>query len=159
MAFFRDPELEQYLTDHRVEWEVLDEAAHRSLENEWYEGYGNALAWHCRSKSGVRAEAELLGQKTTAFFVVPFLRDSRSLPTGIGIGVPRGAAYKCLGTVLPLAGFRFEDKFVAPSDFSWCMVYTHEDYLLTTGPLFFRSEWIIPPRDTGKGMRRGKRYR
>jgi hypothetical protein len=137
---------------------VLDKAAHRSLENEWYEVFGNALDWHCRSISGVRAEAELLSQKTAVLFVVPFLRDSRSLPTSISTNVPRGAAYKCLGTVLPLAGFRFEDKFVAPPDFSWCMIYTHEDHTLTNGPLFFRREWIIPPRETGKGARRTRRY-
>ena len=88
------------------------------------------------------------------FLVVPFLHDSRSLPTGIGSGVPRGAAYKCQGKILPLAGFRFQDKFVAPPDFSWCMIYTHEDYMLTSGPLFFRREWIIQPRSTGRRRER-----
>jgi hypothetical protein len=152
-----DPEFEQYLTDHGVEWEPLDENTHWSLENEWYEVFGKAIPWGCRTKTAARAEAEFLAQGTTVFFVVPFLRDSPSLPTGIGRNVPRGVAYKCSGKVFPLAGFRFEDKFVAPPDFSWCMIYTHEDYMLTRGPFFFRREWIVPPRDTNRRKGRGER--
>ena len=159
IAFFRDPKFEEYLTDHGVEWELLDEDSHRSLENEWYDEYGNALAWQCRHKIGTRAEAELQAQEDMVFLVVSFLRDSRSLPTGIGSGVPRGAAYKCQGKILPLAGFRFQDKFVAPPDFSWCMIYTHEDYMLTRGPVFFRREWIVPPRETAKNIRTSHRRR
>jgi hypothetical protein len=153
-TFFHDPELEQYLTDHGVEWELLDENAHWSVETEWYEAFGNAIAWHCRCKSGVRAEAELLSQQATIFFVVPFVRNSRSLPTGIGTGIPRQAAYKCQGAILPLAGFRSPDKFVVPPDLSWCMIYTHEDHAMTNGPLFFRKEWIVPPRDTNRRRRK-----
>ena len=128
---------------------MLDENAHQSLENQWYEVFGNAIPWHCQSKKGVRAEAELLAQDAPVFFVVPFLRSP------IGSHDPKkGAAYKCSGEILPLAGFRFKDKFVAPPDFSWCMVYTHEDYAMIRGPLFFRREWIIPPRDTRAEERR-----
>jgi hypothetical protein len=158
-TFFRDPDFEHYLTDHGVEWELLDEDSHLSLENQWYEVFGNAIPWHCRNKCGARAEAELQAQEDTVFFVVPFLGDSRSLPTGIGSGVPRGAAYKCQGKILGLGGFRSQDKFVVPPDFSWCMIYTHEDYMLTSGPVFFRREWIVQPRETvGKKRRGGSRH-
>ena len=59
--------------------------------------------------------------------------------------------------LLRLAGFRFEDKFVVPPDFSWCMIYTHEDYMLIRGPFFFKREWIVPPQDTSRRRRRGDR--
>ena len=78
----------------------------RSLENEWHAAFGAALAWRCRGKHGPEAEAELLTQETVVFFVVPFLSNSRSLPTGIGRGHPRGPAYKCYGRLVPLEGFR-----------------------------------------------------
>jgi hypothetical protein len=141
-----------------VEWELLDESTHQSLEDQWYEVFGNAIPWNCRNKSGARGEAELQTQEDTVFFVVPFLRDSRSLPTSIGSGCPRGAAYKCFGKIPGLGGFGSQDKFVVPSDFSWCMIYTHEDYMLTSGPVFFRREWIIPPREAGKNTRKGRRH-
>jgi len=155
IAFFHDPEFEQYLTDHGVEWELLDEDPHLSLENQWYEVFGNAIPWSCRNKSGARAEAELQAQEDAVFFVVPSLRGPRSLPISIGSGRPRGASYKCMGKTLPLGGFRSQDKFVVPPDFSWCMIYTHEDYMLTSGPVFFRREWIVPPRETGGKKGRG----
>jgi hypothetical protein len=91
----------------------------------------------------VRAEAEYAGEAASRFFIVPFL-DQRGVPQSIGDRHGVFCAYVCTGTLVSLSSFAGRDFFVAPPDFAWTMIHTHEDHTLG-GPYFSRAEWLVPP--------------
>lgn len=122
------------------------------LESAWKAIYGKVLSDGLRSKHGVRAEAEFATRHADEFVIVPFLGQRR--PT---------AAYSCRGALLPLGEFCTIDFFVAPPDFEWTMIHTHEDYGFggMGGPYFIEREWIVvepaAPRRTDPRRRHQRR--
>jgi hypothetical protein len=55
-----------------------------------------------------------------------------------------GWGYSCTATTIPdLGEFCDMDFAMVASDFSWTMLYTHEDFALG-GPYFIQREWIVP---------------
>ena len=52
------------------------------------------------------------------------------------------AAYECHGPLIDLGLFCNAEFFVAPPDFTWTMVHTHENHGFG-GPYFIRVDWIL----------------
>jgi hypothetical protein len=74
--------------------------------------------------------------------IVPFLGKNGG-PYSIGKNGPRKAAYECHGdgNLPDLSAFAETDFFIVPTDFSWTMIYTHEDNFWG-GPHFVCKDWL-----------------
>jgi len=100
-----------------------------------------------RHKHDARAEEAYLRQIAPEFLIVPALGDHIG-PHGLNPRTPRAPAYACRGSgQLPsLSAFGNLDFFVLPPDFSWTMVYSHEDIAFggLSGPFYFEREWLAP---------------
>ena len=73
--------------------------------------------------------------------IVPFTSDVQGLTISVVDRRSPREAYECRGRLVPLGMFNDIEFFVCPLDYSWTMVYTHEDYEWG-GPYFMRREWI-----------------
>jgi hypothetical protein len=125
-----------------VAWQRIADAKHHLLARRWKRVYGRLVADRLRFRQGVRAEAEFAREAANRFFIVPFLNE-RGVPQAIGDRLV-SCAYECAGKLVPLGDFAGRDLFVAPPDFAWTMIHTHEDHALG-GPYFSRAEWLVPP--------------
>ncbi|HTM54925.1 MAG TPA: hypothetical protein VL175_12910 [Pirellulales bacterium] len=135
----RDDEFRDYLSQHGVRCESLDRTSRDDAENRWREIYGEAFAEQSRLRQGAKAEHAYQEQACTHYLVVPFSSDVKGLPINfVGRSLE---AYECSGTLVSLRLFHSVEFFVCPVDFSWTMVYTHEDYGCG-GPFFVRREWL-----------------
>jgi hypothetical protein len=133
--------LESFLTECGLAWSVIPWGRHVSLNSEWQRLYGDFRGW-LRYKNGSKAEFEYSFESAERFTIVPFLTDLAG-PLSIHVREPRVAAYECQGEGdLPgLGDFAGIEFFVAPEDFNWSMIHTHEDHALG-GPYFVRKEWL-----------------
>lgn len=146
--------LESYLDDAGVRRCLLDEIGRRKAEEGWREVYGQAFrhmwswahsrhraapAHQARYRTGSKAEYEYLQEICTDFLVITFSAAVPGLP--LGTPAPVGLGYQCLGPLVSLAEFADIEFFVSPPDFSWSMIYTHEDDSYG-GPYFIRAGWI-----------------
>ncbi len=141
-----DEKLEQFLTQGGLAWQLIPSQQHVSLSNEWETLYGNCFAYRNRHREGARAQFEYSQQSAETFMIVPFLGNVGG-PHSINKRAARKAAYECHGdgTLPDMSAFANTDFFIVPTDLSWTMIHTHEDYALG-GPYFVRKEWLAPPR-------------
>jgi len=125
---------------------VIPAARHTALATEWESIYGKVWKLGLRYKHQGKALDEYSRRSAEEFFIVPFLGDHAG-PTSLGrSGRQRTAGYECHGSgELPdLSGFSNLDFFVAPPDFGWTMLHTHEDYEFG-GPYFVERDLLVPP--------------
>ncbi len=108
-------------------------------EQTWRDVYGQAFIGQSRAKTGAKAADEYRRGRCTTYLVVPFTSNVKGLP--IHVLSRQLSAYECKGPLVDLIRFHMVEFFVAPLDYNWTMVYTHEDYSLG-GPYFHRREWI-----------------
>ncbi|HEV3260071.1 MAG TPA: hypothetical protein VG013_24655 [Gemmataceae bacterium] len=140
-----DERLEQYLTQYGLVWQAILPERHVSLSNEWEALYGECFSHQLRYKQGAKAQVEYSHQSAATIMIVPFLGKYGG-PHSISKHGPRKAAYECHGSGgLPdLSTFADTDFFIVPTDLSWTMIHTHEDYEWG-GPYFMRKDWLGPP--------------
>jgi hypothetical protein len=136
--------LERFLTQCGLDWSVITWEQHVRLSSEWETSYGNFHQW-LHYKQGAKAQFEYSCQAAQVFLIVPFLGDVVG-PHSIKKPGPRKSAYQCAGsgTVPDVSTFAEIDFFVAPDDWSWTMMHTHEDCGFG-GPYFIRKDWLGPP--------------
>jgi hypothetical protein len=140
------------LTQSGVEWAVLDESAELAAEDAWRALYGEAFRVHGpsrhsrrgarfgpRSRHGAKADYEYEQEPCGHFLIVPFSTEVAGLPIH-PLG-QRLSAYECRGPLIALGEFHDVELLVSPPDFSWSMIYTHEDHAWG-GPYFIRREWL-----------------
>jgi hypothetical protein len=141
VATVADEPLEQFLSHCGLVWSAIPLERHFSLSSEWESMYGNASHW-LRRKQGAKAQFEYSLQSAETFMIVPFLGNTGGIHS-VNKPEPRTAAYECRGDgPLPdLSAFAGIDFFIVPSDFSWTMIHTHEDYALS-GPYFICKDWL-----------------
>jgi hypothetical protein len=136
-----DEELPEDLDRAGVNWEVLDETSRRAVENAWREIYGRAFRGRPRLRHGTKAEHAYEQLQCDRYFIVPFAANVTGLP--ICVMKIRGLeGYECSGPLIPLGKFHMAEFFVAPTDFAWTMVHTHEDHGCG-GPYFMMREWLL----------------
>ena len=142
MKTMPDERLQNILAEHGVSWKVIPWDRHAALEKEWWSIYGNVWKLRRRHKHEDGASFEYANEFAREFLIVPFL-GRFSGPHMIGRRDIHPAAYQCQGAgKLPdLSSFRNLEFFVAPPDYAWTMVHTHEDYTLG-GPYYVRKEWL-----------------
>jgi hypothetical protein len=142
-----DLKLQQFLTQVGVAWRPLPREQHILLSNEWEGLYGHCFGHGIRYREGARAQFEYSQQCTQTFMIVPFLGKYGG-PHSINKRGARKAAYECHGdgTLPDMSAFAETDFFIVPSDLSWTMIHTHEDYALG-GPYFLRKDWLAHPNE------------
>lgn len=145
MATIPNDALEQVLTQYRLAWSIIPWERHCSLSTEWDDLFGDISHW-LRQKRGGKAQYEYSQQAARTFRIVPFL-GARAGCYSIGKKRQYMAAYECHGegNLPDLSAFAPIDFFVAPADFDWTMIYTHEDESYG-GPHFLRKDWLGAPR-------------
>lgn len=138
-------ELQEYLTQQGISWKVIPWDRHAELEKRWQAIYTNALRLGSRHKHGHRAEFEYSQQEAADFLIVPFLGPF-SGPLYMGKRYSHTTAYEChgMGKVPDLSSFRNLEFFIAPPDYAWTMIHSHEDHGCG-GPYFVRKEWVAVP--------------
>lgn len=134
-----DDELCDFLRVHGVEWTLLDESARQAAERRWRNVYANAFAGRPRLRQGARAEHAYLEQICNNYQIVPFASNVEGLP--IHVTMRLSSAFDCTGPLIPLGAFRMSEFFIAPIDFAWTMVHTHEDHGFS-GPFFVQRDWL-----------------
>jgi hypothetical protein len=135
-----DDELQCYLTQSGVQWSRLDRDAQFHAENQWRLIYGQSAIAHKRIRHGVKAEYEYSREPCVHFLIVLFTSNVDGFPlSAAGLGSFFGA-HECHGALVPLGSFCDAEFFVAPLDFEWTMIHTHEDHAIG-GPYFIRREW------------------
>jgi hypothetical protein len=122
-----------------VKWSLLDSAAAIDAEQRWRKVYSQSFERQSRARTGVKANNEYLSEDCMTYLVVPFTSGVRGLP--IRVLYQQLGAYECEGPLVDLSSFHLVELFVAPFNFEWTMVYTHEDYA-HGGPYFHRRDWI-----------------
>lgn len=133
--------LEEYLSQHGVEWVVLDRDTHWALEARWERIYGKVFSLGERHRAGVRAEAEYGAERAEQYYIVSFV-GSNACPYVSPVKGNVRVAYACTGNLVALGDFHTLEFFVAPPDFEWTMIHTHEDYGFG-GPFFCRRRWLV----------------
>jgi hypothetical protein len=131
-----DDELQEYLCQHRIEWKRLQESDCMDAETAWRRIYGHAFQKRPRVLRGVKAEHEYINQSCNEYLIVPFSANVPNLP--ISVHGRALAGYACRGPLVGLGQFCDAEFFIAPHDFSWSMIHTHEDHALG-GPFFIRA--------------------
>lgn len=91
-------------------------------------------------RHGPNANFEYEQQSCDYFLIVPFSAGVEGTP--ITPHAWRISAYECRGSILPLGKFHCAEFFIAPPEFGWTMVHTHEDHALG-GPYFLRQDWVV----------------
>ena len=97
---------------------------------------------------GGEARRVYAAERASGFYALPNLAD--------------GNGYRCEAKPFPDVGGL--DAYITPIDFSWTMVFTHEEEL-SIGPFFTRAEWSSRPtrgeerraRRNARRSRRGSR--
>jgi len=135
-----DEALRNDLDQSGVKWAVLGDSLRKEAETAWRRVYGHAFLGRPRLRHGVRAEHEYLQQRCDHYYIVPFSTGVPGLPVHVlGQAI---AAYECHGPLIDLGLFCNAEFFVAPPDFTWTMVHTHENHGFG-GPYFIRVDWIL----------------
>ena len=92
-----------------------------------------------RCGRATKADHEYRQQACAHYLIIPFTSNLKGLPMNV-----RQVGHQRLRVRRPPAvPGRFYDAefFIAPPDFEWTMVHTHEDYSVG-GPYFLRREWL-----------------
>ncbi|MGO8744910.1 MAG: hypothetical protein ACLQNE_02865 [Thermoguttaceae bacterium] len=150
-------ELEAFLGSRDISWERLDRKSWSAAIRQWSRVFGNALSQGTRYKEGNKARNALSRMDASDFFLLsvinesPHLRSSEPNPKW---------GYTCKAQMIPdLSQFCTLDFAMVASDYSWTMIYSHEDDILG-GPYFTEMDWVtIQSRDLNSGSRRGERRR
>jgi hypothetical protein len=155
-------ELETFLRTQGIVCEQLDRDGWSRVVGQWVSIFGNAFGDGRRygaARVGVKAQYALsqVGEGEFLLFPLPsklpFWRTSKRCPNW---------AYRCKASAIPaLDQFCNLDFVMAASDFSWTMVYTHEDFTLG-GPYFIEKasvEQQSGEQGTKNRKRRRRRYR
>jgi hypothetical protein len=149
----RVEELETYLKSEGVVFERLDRDSRSEIAQRWKCIFGNAFQTGKRFKEGVKAWYALTQLKTEEFYLFS-LTDGLSLRGFCGNHNTWG--YRCAAGKIPdLGPFATMEFILVAFDFSWTMVYTHEDFALC-GPFFAEMEWVVDdfiPDDDKKSKR------
>src|SRR5262245_44536973 len=135
----------EHLNAASVRHERLTDEDHRLLEREWRNVYGYVFRPRVRHRHGAKAVYEYLNEPGKRWMLVPFLSNVPGAP--MHVLAPRLSAFECEGPLLDLGEFSDIECFVAPPDFAWTFVRTHEDFALG-GPYFVRAEWITVPGES-----------
>jgi acyl-coenzyme A synthetase/AMP-(fatty) acid ligase len=133
-------ELHEYLQQSQVTFRVLTTAEHKIIEAEWRAMYGLAFHRRPRLRTGGRAEFEYSRQSCDSYLIIPFTSAVAGLPLD-HLHFTRSEAYACQGPLVPLGRYHQKEFFITPTDYSWTMVHTHEDYGWAA-PYFMLREWI-----------------
>jgi hypothetical protein len=131
-----DDALQEYLRQHGIEWTRLGVSDCTNAEAAWRQIYGHAFQKRPRLLRGVKAEHEYQNQSCNEYLLIPFSANVAGLPASVHGRTLAG--YACRGTLTPLAKFCDAEFFIAPPDFSWTMIHTHENHALD-GPFFIRA--------------------
>jgi hypothetical protein len=135
-------QLPQFLSESGVEWWALEFPMQFDIESDWRSIYSQAFEKSLRMRSGFKAEFDFSQENCNHYLIVPFTSDVPRTPMNVrGRGKRVIQGFECQGPLVPLGQFSNAEFFVAPSDFSWTMVHTHEDHEIG-GPYFIRREWI-----------------
>jgi hypothetical protein len=140
LLFEPKQDIVEFLNQAGITCRRLDRLEHRHHESAWRNVYGNAFRGRPRLRHGARAEFEYLQRACEHWLIVPFITPVPGLPVD-----PYGSeysVYECTGSIVSLASYHVQEFFVAPLDFDWTMVYTHEDYAFG-GPYFVKREWVV----------------
>jgi hypothetical protein len=137
--------LTQHLNAAGVRHERLTDEGHRLREREWRNVYGHVFRPGLLHRHGAKAVYEYLNESATRWMLVPFLSNVPGTP--MHVLAQRLGAFDCEGPLVELGEFSDIEFFVAPPDFAWTFVRTHEDFALG-GPYFVRAEWISVPGES-----------
>jgi hypothetical protein len=115
---------------------------HQQQESAWRAIYGKAFVPRLRHRHGAKAVNEFVRETPEQWLLVPFLAPVPGTPVSPSSRRQRFlSAFECCGPLLELGEFCGDEFFIAPLDFSWTFIATHEDYSLG-GPYFVRQEWL-----------------
>ncbi len=134
-----DDALQEHLSRFGIEWRFLEERAQFNTEAVWRSIFGEAFRGRPRLRRGSKAVHEYLQQPCRHYLIVPFTSNVEGTPMHVHRR-PVIGAYECRGDLVSLGEFCDAEFFVAPTDFEWTLVHTHEDYAID-GPYFIRREW------------------
>jgi hypothetical protein len=135
-----DAALIEQLAAAGVRQRRMSRGEHQQCERDWRRIYGDIFRPGLRCREGAKAVHAFLTEAPGEWLLVPFLADVRGTP--MHVGPPRLSAFACAGPLLEPAGLGDVEHFIAPPDFAWTLVRTHEDFELG-GPYFVRSEWLV----------------
>ena len=140
------PELDmsEYLTQSGIDWRLLDAASACEAEKDWRAIYGVRFTRRLcpRFKKGAKAKIAYEQADCDRLVIVPFTSNVPGTAVNTrGRGQPE-VAYECRCRPIPLGMYHNIEFFVSPHDFSWTMIYTHEDHGWPGGPYFIREEWF-----------------
>ncbi len=140
------------MTQSGVDWTVLGESAEFVAEDAWRAVYGDAFRVRAvgrhsprgagfgpRCRAGAKADYEYEQEPCSHYLIVPFSAPVAGLPVH-PLG-PRLSAHECRGPLVAMGAFHDLEFFVTPPDFTWSMIYTHEDHAWG-GPYFIRRDWL-----------------
>jgi hypothetical protein len=123
---------------------------------QWIGIYGNAFCRGMRYKEGVKAQYALSQVEGGSFLLLSM--PSKLAFWGTSERCPEWG-YTCNAPQVPDLGSFCNLDFVMPAaDFSWTMVYTHEDFTLG-GPYFAERDWLAEPGGEAKPENRRARRR
>lgn len=134
-------ELCDRLTQAGIQWTPLGLSETLEAEQAWRRIFGDAFARYPRMKEGSKADYAYSLEKCKGFLIVPFTSNVRGLTISVVHRHLPLEGYRCSGSLIPLGEFSNIEFCVCPDDYSWTMIYTHEDHDLG-GPFYTRSEWI-----------------
>lgn len=134
-----DKNFQDHLSRSHVDWTLLELPKQLEAEAMWRSIYGQTFRRRPRIKRAVKAEYEYQLQACSHFLIVPFSSNVEGF--AMSVQSQTLSAYECRGNLLPLGEFCQAEFFIAPLDFEWTMVHTHEDHGFG-GPFFIRRDWI-----------------
>ena len=152
-------ELETFLVTQGIVCEQLGQEDWNVIVRQWLSVFGNAFGhrmWHRRYKEGVKAQIGL-SQVGKGDFLLFSIGNSRQFPLWRTSEQRPHWGFRCKTSAVPgLDRFCNLDFVMVASDFSWTMVYTHEDFVLG-GPYFMEGAWVGRPSVEGNlTNRRGR---
>ena len=132
-------DFEAFLESHAIVWSRLDRRDRFLAIRQWTSIFGNAFVQGMRYKEGDRARRAFSQVDNADFFLLSVANESPRW-TSSQPGPKWG--YTCKAPIIPdLSQFAFLDFAVVAGDFTWTMVYTHEDDVLG-GPYFAEKNWV-----------------
>jgi hypothetical protein len=152
-------DLEKFLESQGIVWGRLERKEYLAAINQWNDVFGSAFSGEVRHKEGEKARYAVSQVESGELLLLSIANETRLLRSSAP-GMRWG--YRCRALRIPdLSQFCNLDFAMAASDFSWTMVYTHEDDACF-GPYFTEKDWLVPPdqnlareeRRTGRRSRR-----
>lgn len=151
--------LEEALNECDVSFRQLEPADVAKLQRKWRLTFAHRVKeiagvevylgfdWHAFSYDLVyalerdEARRAYAAERVSSFYALPNLAE--------------GTGYRCEAKQFP--NIRWVDTYITPIDFSWTMVFTHEEEM-GVGPFFTRGEWSSrPTRGEDRRARRSAR--